>query len=46
MKKVEEIIKEESQKRSTINTMEKLINYSKDKKNCYMCKQDLDEDKI
>ena len=46
MKKVEEIIKDESTKRSTIGTMAKLINYSKQNKNCYMCKQDLDDDKM
>ena len=39
MKQVEEILKIESNQKSTLKTMERLIKMSKNKHACFLCKQ-------
>ena len=42
MRKVDELIKVEAKKRETVGTIVKLLDFSKSKSACYLCKKALD----
>ena len=45
MDKIESLVKFESKKRETVGTLNKMLTFSKEKKQCYLCKSALDSQK-